>query len=351
MASMNSQEVLVYGAYGYTGRLIVEALRRRNVAPILAGRDRVQLESLAQQTNLPLRCFRQEETHSHLDHVAVVINAAGPFAKTGGAMAADALRAGSHYIDISNEPDSLHAVMNLSNLATQQARVALPGMGFGTAASNCLLQYILPHTHNPIEASILLVPGVAHRGDATRRTMLEGLRTGCGEFLNGKFVHLNGKQASRSRQLPFGKLTMVSVPMGDAVAAFHSSGIQRIAACIGIPLPPVLAGAALEFGRRLLSLGPVYRRMMRNQTNDATATHPVTDETISRVWVTVRDTSGQEHEAWLEMGESYAFTAESTALAAVCLLGDIGKVGALTPAMAFGAAWLDGMEVTTHNLS
>jgi short subunit dehydrogenase-like uncharacterized protein len=48
------------------------------------------------------------------------------------------------------------------------------------------------------------------------------------------------------------------------------------------------------------------------------------------------------------MGESYAFTAESTALAAVCLLGDIGKVGALTPAMAFGAAWLDGLGVTAH---
>jgi short subunit dehydrogenase-like uncharacterized protein len=139
MAAMNSQEILLYGAYGYTGRRIIEALRRRHVAPIFAGRDHAQLEALAQQTGLPLHCFRQEKTHLHLDNVAVVINAAGPFAKTGGAMAAATLRAGSYYIDISNEPENLHAVMNLSSLATQQARVALSGMGFGAAASNCLL--------------------------------------------------------------------------------------------------------------------------------------------------------------------------------------------------------------------
>jgi short subunit dehydrogenase-like uncharacterized protein len=39
------EDHLVYGSYGYTGRLIVEEAIDRGLEPVLAGRDTSQLEA------------------------------------------------------------------------------------------------------------------------------------------------------------------------------------------------------------------------------------------------------------------------------------------------------------------
>ena len=41
--------VLVYGAYGHTGRFVVTELLRRGLTPILSGRDSARLGELAAQ--------------------------------------------------------------------------------------------------------------------------------------------------------------------------------------------------------------------------------------------------------------------------------------------------------------
>ena len=55
MSTLANSTWMIYGAYGYTGRLIVEESVRRGYNPILAGRNANKLAELAQRhhTNSP----------------------------------------------------------------------------------------------------------------------------------------------------------------------------------------------------------------------------------------------------------------------------------------------------------
>ena len=56
-----TQLLLIYGANGYTGRLIVEEAYRRGLRPIIAGRSAESIEALASQWDLSARVFSLEE--------------------------------------------------------------------------------------------------------------------------------------------------------------------------------------------------------------------------------------------------------------------------------------------------
>ena len=51
---------MIYGAYGYTGRLVAAEAAKRGHRPILAGRDSVKLRELAGATSLEWRSFALE---------------------------------------------------------------------------------------------------------------------------------------------------------------------------------------------------------------------------------------------------------------------------------------------------
>ena len=54
---MQSNRWMIYGAYGYTGRLIAAAVRERGLTPLLAGRDAGRVEALAAETGLDFSVF------------------------------------------------------------------------------------------------------------------------------------------------------------------------------------------------------------------------------------------------------------------------------------------------------
>jgi short subunit dehydrogenase-like uncharacterized protein len=344
--NMYINNTMVYGAYGNTGRMIVDELMLRGCKPLLAGRNEEKLMFLSNRLGLSYLCFNLDEAESVIPNVKVVINAAGPFACTARALAAAALHKGCHYLDISNEPVGLNNVYSLNDQAIACNRVAVPGLGFGSAASNCLLQQLLHTIKKPVAATIMLAPQISQRGDGTRRTILEGLRQGCSEVHDGSIVPKTSWQAVSSRELPFGKLSLIAVPLGDSIAAYRSSGISKITACIGVPLPFFLAGTALGLGRALLSIDFVFNCLTKKQNSNNSI---VGDDVLNKsyVWVCVRDSRGQEYEAWMETGEGNAFTAESVTSATMQLLdGAVKMSGALTTAMAFGGKWLNNISDT-----
>ena len=49
-------EWMLYGAYGRTGRLILDEALRREQRPVLAGRDATRLGALGRSTGLTTRC-------------------------------------------------------------------------------------------------------------------------------------------------------------------------------------------------------------------------------------------------------------------------------------------------------
>src|SRR5690606_1050120 len=105
-SSLMSARFLIYGANGYTGRLLVEEAIRRGQRPLLAGRNRDEITALALATGLEGRCFSLADHHAldeALSEVDALLLAAGPFEDTSRPAVDACLRTGTHYLDITGE--------------------------------------------------------------------------------------------------------------------------------------------------------------------------------------------------------------------------------------------------------
>jgi short subunit dehydrogenase-like uncharacterized protein len=107
--------VVVYGASGYTGRLICEYLREFNVPFVAAGRDKARIaEALGQVPGIDtvehdiIEVEHQVTPLTDLFSGAdVVCNTVGPFAQHGSEVVEACLAAGCHYLDTTGEQDWL----------------------------------------------------------------------------------------------------------------------------------------------------------------------------------------------------------------------------------------------------
>ncbi|MGQ0626240.1 MAG: DUF5938 domain-containing protein [Sporichthyaceae bacterium] len=110
---MDSKPVVVYGASGYTGRLVCEYLRELNVPFIAAGRDKGRLQAgLDTVPGLETAEYEIAETEHSVPALTklftgarAVCNMVGPFAEFGPATAEAAHNAGVHYLDTTGEQD------------------------------------------------------------------------------------------------------------------------------------------------------------------------------------------------------------------------------------------------------
>ncbi|RKP47810.1 DUF5938 domain-containing protein [Pararobbsia silviterrae] len=113
---MSKKPVVVYGASGYTGRLICEYLREYNIPFIAAGRSVDKLDA-AMKSNVPgietANYEIVEVAHTVpaltelLRGASVVLNTVGPFAKYGTEIVEACLAAKCHYTDTTGEQDWL----------------------------------------------------------------------------------------------------------------------------------------------------------------------------------------------------------------------------------------------------
>ncbi len=127
--------VLVYGAYGHTGRFVVAELLGQGLTPILSGRNPAKLCTMARQfPGLPVRPAAVEDSGSLADAArgtALVVNCAGPFTDTAVPVAAAAVRAGAHYLDVTAEQAAVQMVYRAHQEPGKRADVAvIPAMAF-----------------------------------------------------------------------------------------------------------------------------------------------------------------------------------------------------------------------------
>ena len=111
-----SKPVVVYGASGYTGRLICEYLREYNVPFLAVGRDTGKVTS-AMRTNvagIETADYEVVETVHDVQSLAkvfagasVVCNTVGPFSQLGPEVVEACLASGAHYVDTTGEQDWL----------------------------------------------------------------------------------------------------------------------------------------------------------------------------------------------------------------------------------------------------
>ncbi|KOG31100.1 MULTISPECIES: saccharopine dehydrogenase family protein [Streptomyces] len=127
--------VVVFGAYGHTGRFVVAELLGRGFTPILSGRDAGRLEALAaEHGGLGVRPATVDDPDA-LDRALVgadaVVNCAGPFAVTAAPLIEAALRAKVPYVDVAAEIEAnLDTFAHFADRAKAAGTVVVPAMAF-----------------------------------------------------------------------------------------------------------------------------------------------------------------------------------------------------------------------------
>lgn len=127
--------VLVYGAYGHTGRFVVAELLRRGLTPVLSGRDAARLDAMSGQfPGLAVRRATVDDAESLEKAVrgaGLVVNCAGPFLDTAVPVATAAVGAGAHYLDVTAEQGAALGVYRAHEELGWPADVAvIPAMAF-----------------------------------------------------------------------------------------------------------------------------------------------------------------------------------------------------------------------------
>ena len=101
--------ILIYGATGYTGKLIAKTAVDQGARPILAGRNLAKVNAVARPLGLKARAFDLGDSariDAAIKGVAVALDVAGPFSATSRPMADACLRNRVHYLDITGESKS-----------------------------------------------------------------------------------------------------------------------------------------------------------------------------------------------------------------------------------------------------
>jgi hypothetical protein len=127
--------VVVFGAYGHTGRFVVAELDARGFVPVLSGRDAGRLRELAATAGpfavRPASVTDPAALDRALAGAAAVINCAGPFATTAAPVIEAALRAGIPYVDVAAEIEAnVDTFTRFADRARAEGAVIVPAMAF-----------------------------------------------------------------------------------------------------------------------------------------------------------------------------------------------------------------------------
>ena len=307
------QNWMLYGAAGYTGSLIAARAVECGHRPVLAGRSAPAVTALAERLDLPHRVLDLEDPVAlevALDDVDLVLNAAGPFLHTAAPLAKGCLRAGVHYLDISNELQVFRNLYDLDEEATRVGVSIIPGVGFGVVATNCLARYVSEMVGGADRLEVASRVASAQPGPGAAATMQENLPYGGWIREGGQLVPKELFTGVTTIGFPDGPCEAMPVPTGDLEAAFHATGA-----------PDVVAYA----------VSPPARDVTGSDDEDAP---PSTYRSFG--WARATGSGGASAEAWLETGDSYALTSAASIRAVERTLAG-SEPGALSPAAAFGA--------------
>jgi saccharopine dehydrogenase (NAD+, L-lysine-forming) len=330
---------LIYGANGFTGRLIAERAAERGLRPAVAGRTPSAVEAVSARFGLEARVFDLSKPQAIDDGIRdtrLVLHCAGPYSQTSRPMVDACLRAGVHYLDITGEFAVLDAVLSRDAEARVARAVLLPAVGFDVVPTDCMAARL--HAELPDATSLeLAFSGGLQPSPGTAKTAIENLHVGALVREHGRIVAMK-KPRTREVLFPRGPRFVMSIPWGDLVTAFYSTRIPNITVYTVVPRNIARMAPLLRLGAALLSSPAVVRFLQRKAEERAKGpTDEQRKSSTMSVWGRVENASGASVEGQLEVPEGYELTVLA-ALACVerVLRGDVPP-GATTPSRAFGA--------------
>jgi short subunit dehydrogenase-like uncharacterized protein len=359
-----SGPVAVYGATGYTGRLVAREAQRRDMELVLCGRDPEKLQAVAGElgADVPLRAASVDDVDA-LRHAfgdcAAVINCAGPFTRFGEPVVKAAIESGTHYVDTTGEQLYMQRVFERFDDAARAAEVAvIPAMGFDYVPGDLICR-LTGRGHEPLR-EVVVAYAVQGFG-ATRGTMhstLESIRRGALDYRDGEWrrAGLGPVRAAFTFPEPIGRQPMTRYPSGEVVTVPRHTRTRSVTSLITAAafsphpaladvIPLTLPGAALALRTPLKSM--IDLAIDRLPEGPSPAERAKARFTIVAL---ARAQDGTTARGIVRGSDMYGLTAVTAVHAASLLAGERTGAGVLSPASAFEpAAFLD--RLADHGVS
>jgi len=349
---LRNYQIILYGSYGYTGQLIAEECKIKNLSLLLAGRDASKLKIQSGQIGYP---FAVVDISDHVSLVnllkqgELVIHCGGPFQFTARQMAEACLEAGTHYTDITGEVEVFELLASWHERARNHKILLMPGTGFDVVPSDCLALYLknrLPGaTH--LQLAFTMLKGGLSRG--TSKTMTEGLGNGSCIRKEGKLVNI--KLGDKTKEIDFGnfRTNTLCIPWGDISTAWRSTGIPNIEVYMGVSNATVRSAKMSSYFTWLLRQ-PWLKTYLQKKIDKKPAGPSKERRKNGRsfLWGKVWDGKGNECTSLLQTINGYSLTAKTSVLIAEKILKGNVEVGYFTPAQYFGVDLILEIENTNR---
>jgi len=338
--------ILIYGATGYTGKLVSRAAKSQGLKPVLAGRNESKVSALAQELGLEWRAFDLAETaklESALAEVAVVLHIAGPFSATSRPMADACLRTNTHYLDITGEIAVFEALAARDAEARLAGIMLLPGVGFDVVPSDCVAAHVKRRLPDATELT-MYIGGMSGMSRGTAKTMIEGVAQGTSVRQDGRIVRISGIREG-SCDFGNGARGTMAVSWGDVSTAYHSTKIPGIE--IHFEAMPELKRMLGLPGFVKSFLGLSFMQDFLKRQVDRQPEGPTDEQRRIGQAIIVgvgRNARGETVRTRLRSPEGYTLTAlTGLAIAKRAAAGDF-KPGFQTPSLAYGADFILGFD-------
>ena len=124
MSNLNKHDFVIYGATGFTGKLVVEyAIKQYNnnneVSWAIAGRNNEKLEYVKEKYNLPSNIGKivvdsndQDSIDEMVSQTKCVLTTVGPYQLYGEKIIKTCISAGTDYVDLCGEPGFMHKIIS-----------------------------------------------------------------------------------------------------------------------------------------------------------------------------------------------------------------------------------------------
>jgi short subunit dehydrogenase-like uncharacterized protein len=341
--------IAVYGATGYTGRLVAAELASAGVEFVLAGRSRDKLEALASEVggSPALQAVGLDDAaglRAMLEPCAAVIACAGPFSVHGEPVLSAAADSGTHYLDTTGEQGFMKRVFDeFGPIAEKSGAALVTGMGFDYVPGD-MIASLTAEGMGPLEELSLnyAVTGFGpSRGTA---------RTALGQISGADVQWLEGQYVPGDRSISRGKFDfggeigiqrMTRYPAGEHVTVPRHVETRTIrTALTASTTSPVAIGAPVVMTGLSLALKTPASKVFDAAVNRLPEGPEEGRRRSARFTIVCDARAGSRRRRGVIKGEDvYGMTARSIVAGALrCASPDFAKTGALAPSEAFDPA-------------
>jgi short subunit dehydrogenase-like uncharacterized protein len=338
---MSDKNWMIYGAYGYTGRLVAEEAMRLGHKPVLAGRSAEKLVPLVERLGLEsvaVDLQDKEKLGRIVGDFDLVFHAAGPFMHTSVPMVRACLDNGTNYVDVAGEVMVFEQLLALDQQARAKGIAIIPGVGFNVLATDSLARYVSEQIAHPTDLDIATYWITHSISPGSFKTMIDSFPIGTLVRRQGQLVRTSVRRGRKRIRFLDGERTVLPANMGDLAAAYATTGIPNISTFTVMPKQyATFYGWVEPLYQRLFAIASLRRLAKKWAEKTMRGSYERDHQTgRSQAWVCARNKEGNEKQAWLETMESYHFTAAAGVRSVEKVLAERPQ-GTLTPAVAFGA--------------